>query len=96
MDAWFRAIEHATTAEEIVAQARDFCSLMHPRDLAALPEDVRTIRIDSRDDIARLRERLEACGASARAKAFDAQQVSDLLTYIDRATARLGEFSGPH
>lgn len=96
MDAWFRAIERATTADEIVSQARDFCALLHPRDLAALPEDVRQIRIDSENDLTRLRDRLEACGATARAKAFDAQKVSDLLAYIARANARIGEFSGPH
>lgn len=93
MHAWFRAIDRATTEDELVAQARDFCSLLHPRDLAALPEDVRRIRIEHRDDIPRLRERLEACGAVARARAFDAEKVGDLLAYMDRASEKLGEIS---
>jgi hypothetical protein len=96
MNAWFRAIERAMTEEEVVAQARDFCSLLHPRDLAGLPEDVRTIRIDGRDDIPKLRERLEACGALARAHAFDAEKVGDLLAYLSRASARLGEIAHRH
>ena len=84
MKTWLRAIEHATTEEEVVALARDFCSLLHPRDLAGLPEDVRTIRIEGRDDIPKLRERLEACGAVARARAFDAEKVGDLLACLAR------------
>lgn len=96
MNTWLRAIERATTEEEVVAQARDFCSLLHPRDLAGLPEDVRSIRIDGGDDIPRLRARLEACGASARARAFDADRVVDLLAYLARASERLGELSTRH
>jgi hypothetical protein len=92
MNAWFRAIERATTEAEIVAQARDYFALLHPRDLAALPEDVRQIRVDDAGDIPKLRERLEACGAVARARAFDAEKVADLLAYVSRATAKLGEF----
>jgi hypothetical protein len=92
MNAWFRAIERATTEAEVVAQARDFCSLLHPRDLASLPEDVRQIRIEAPGDIVRLRERLEACGSVARARAFDAEKVGELLAYVSRANAKLGEF----
>ena len=91
MNTWFRAIERATTEDEVVAQARDFCSLLHPRDLAGLPDDVKSIRIAGRDDIPRLRERLEACGEVARERAFDAEKVGDLLAYLSRATARLEE-----
>ena len=91
MNSWFRAIDSASTEDEIVAQAQDFCALIHPRDLAALPEDARRIRIESREDIPRLHERLEACGAAARSRAFDAQKVGDLLAYLSKANARLGE-----
>jgi hypothetical protein len=92
MNSWFRAIERATTEAEVVAQARDYFSLLHPRDLAALPEDVRQVRVDDAADIPRLRERLEACGAVATARAFDAEKVADLLAYVSRASAKLGEF----
>jgi hypothetical protein len=95
MNAWLRAIERATSADEIVSQARDFCSLISPRDLAAFPEDVRQIRIDHHDDIQRLRERLEACAGAAKERAFDAERVGDLLAYMSRASARLGEVP-PH
>jgi len=96
MNTWFRAIERATTEDEIVAQARDFCSLLHPRDLAGLPEDIKTIRIEGRDDIPRLRARLEACGALARERAFDSRKIGDLLDYLARASERLGEIGEPH
>jgi hypothetical protein len=91
MNSWLKAIEGATTEDEVVAQARDFCSLLHPRDLAVLPEDIRQIRIENPGDIPRLHERLQACGAVARARAFDAQKVGDLQAYMSRATAKLGE-----
>jgi hypothetical protein len=93
MNAWLRALERANTKDELVAQARDFCALLHPRDLAALPEDVRAIRIEGPDDIARLRTRLAACGAVARERAFDAAKLGDLVAYIDQAGARLREIS---
>jgi hypothetical protein len=95
MKSWLRAIDRATSADEIVAQARDFCCLLSPRDLAALPEDVRQIRIENHDDIQRLRERLEACAPAAEAVAFDAERVGDLIAYMSRASARLGEIPPP-
>jgi len=93
MNAWLRALDRANTKDELVAQAQDFCALLHPRDLAALPEDVRRIRIEQADDIARLRSRLSACAPMARERAFDAAKVSDLLDYIERADVRLGEIA---
>lgn len=91
MNSWFRAIDRATSADEVVAQARDFCSLLSPRDLAALPEDVRQIRIDHHGDIQRLRARLEDCAAAAKERAFDSDRVGDLVAYMSRASARLDE-----
>ena len=96
MNAWLRAIDRAASPDEIVSQTRDFCALQHPRELASLPEDIRQIRIESGDDIQRLRERLEACGAAVRLKAFDVQRIGDFLAYIEHADARLGELSRRH
>src|SRR3954469_19363495 len=93
MNSWFRALDRANTKDELVAQARDFCALLHPRDLAALPEDVRAIRIENPDDIPRLRSRLAACGAVARERAFDSDKVGDLLSYIEHAGNRLDALS---
>jgi len=95
MNSWLRALDRANTKDELVAQARDFCALLHPRDLAELPEDVRAIHIDKPDDINRLHSRLAACGAVARERAFDSQKVGDLLSYIEHADARLGQISHP-
>lgn len=95
MNSWLRAIDRANTKDELVAQARDFCALLHPRDLAALPEDVRAIHIDKPDDIPRLRSRLAACGASARERAFDSERIGDLLSYMEHAGERLEQISRP-
>jgi len=45
MNSWLRDIDRATTEAEIVAHTRDYFSLVHPRDLAVLPEEMRTIPI---------------------------------------------------
>ena len=58
MESWFKDIERATSRAEIVANARDYCALLHPRDLAPLPAECREIRIEDAIDIAHLRERL--------------------------------------
>ena len=93
MNTWLRALDRANTKDELVSQARDFCALLHPRDLAALPEDVRSIHIEKPDDIPRLRSRLAACGAVARERAFDSEKVGDLVSYIEHAGARLDQIT---
>ena len=94
MKSWLTEIERATTQEELVANARDFCSLVHPRDLEPLPQELREIRIEAAEDIARLQEKLEACAAHSRAR--DAQKLGDLYAFISKAAQRLGEIAPPH
>ena len=93
MKAWLSEIEHATTEAEIVANTRDYCSLVHPRDLQTLPQELRAIRIDAPQDIALLQARLAACGAQVRAR--DTQKLGDLCTLISKAAQRLGEIAPP-
>lgn len=96
MNAWFREIDRATTEAEIVAHTRDFFSLVHPRDLAFLPEGERSIHIDRDVDIPLLRERLARQSASAPASACDEGRVREILSYLSRASDRLGEIRAPH
>jgi hypothetical protein len=91
MNAWLKEIDHATTEAEIVASARDYCALMHPRDLEPLPKEFREIRIENDADIPRLRERLAQGYAGVRAHASEVEKLRDLLNYLSRATERLGE-----
>jgi len=91
MNSWLRAIDSATTEAEIVAQTRDFLALVHPRDLQPLPEECRDLRIESNDDIRRVKERLARGCDSLRTHPDEAGRVQALLSYVARASDRLGE-----
>ena len=91
MNAWFKEIERATTEAELVSNARDYCALMHPRDLAPLPKECREIRIESDSDIPRLREQLAQGYAGIRSHASEIEKLRDLVSYLAKVNERLGE-----
>ena len=92
MNSWHRDIDRATTEAEILAHTQDYLSLVHPRDLAALPEDLRTIRIERETDITVWRERLAKGCASLHAHDSDMARVQEMVSYLSKAADRLGEF----
>ena len=75
MNSWLRDIDRATTQAEILAHTQDYLSLVHPRDLAVLPEDLRTIRIERDSDIPVWRERLARGCASVHAHEAEVARV---------------------
>lgn len=92
MNAWLRAIDTAATEAEILTHTRDFLSLVHPRDLALLPEECRDLRIETDGDIGRVRDRLSRGCKVLRANADDdGTRVREMLSYLSRASERLGE-----
>jgi len=91
MNTWFKEIDRATTEAELVSNARDYCALMHPRDLAPLPSEFRTIRIDNDADIPRLRERLAQGYEGLRNADSDVEKLRDLVSYLSRVSDRLSE-----
>lgn len=96
MNAWFKDIDRATTEAEVLANARDFCSLLRPRDLAPLPAELREIRIEKDTDIPRLRERLVQGYAAVSAHASEVEKLRELLSYLSRAAERVGELRQTH
>jgi hypothetical protein len=88
VDSWLRDIESARSAAEVLRHARDFCSLMHPRDLEGLP-GARELSIDSDADISAARERLSRSFAAVREG--EAQRARDLLRLLTHAADRLAE-----
>ncbi len=96
MDAWLQEIERAMTEGEVVAAARDYCSLLHPRELLALPKDCREIHIDTEADIPRVRRKLSAGFAAVDDPDADVERVRVLVDYMSRAEKRLGELRGMH
>jgi hypothetical protein len=88
MQSWIREIERARTEAEVVATARDYVSLWSPAELREFPEDCRVIRIETHADIPRLRDRL--LHGFARTHEHP-PRVQDLVSFVSRASDRLGE-----
>ena len=91
MNSWLRDIDRATTEAEILAHTQDYLSLVHPRDLAVLPEDMRTIRVERETDIPVLRARLAKGCASVQAHESEVARVQEMVSYLSKAEDRLGQ-----
>lgn len=96
MNAWLKEIERAKTEAEVVAATRDYCALVHPRELAPLPEELREIRIDAGADIPRLRARLSAGCDQVRDPDAETGKLRELVDYLGKASERLGELGQAH
>jgi len=91
MNSWLRDIDRATTGDQIVAHTRDYLSLVHPRDLAALPEEMRTIRIERETDIRLWKEKLARGCAALQPEDREGERAREMLSYLSKAAERLGE-----
>jgi hypothetical protein len=96
MKAWLNDIDHARTRAEVVACARDYVSLLHPRELDPLPQEYRELRIEGEADIPRLREKLTDGYARVRDAEEPTESIRDLVEYFSRASRRLGELESSH
>jgi uncharacterized membrane protein YccC len=93
MNAWLQALELATNGEEILEDARDYCCLVSPRDLAILPEDCRRIRLDEAGDIPACARKLSASVGALHERSAEALRLHELVRFLSRAEQRLGELS---
>lgn len=93
MDSWLKDIARATSRAEIVANARDYCALVNPRDLAPLPAECREIRIDDHKDIVRLREKIAHGVERTVIHPSEIGKVRDLLSFLDHAAQRLDQLN---
>jgi hypothetical protein len=96
MRSWLDDIDRATSEAQVVASARDFCALLHPRDLEALPAECRAIRIDSDADIPTVSARLAREFATLRGRGGEVDKLRDIVTYLSHASERLGELRREH
>jgi hypothetical protein len=89
---WFRQIDSASSAGEIVAIARDYLATWTPRELAKLPRDCRPGRVKSAGDI----EQLHACLVEEyrqnRLAGEELSALQRLTSFIVRASVRLAQF----
>ena len=91
MKSWLDDIDHATSEAQVLAAARDYCSLIHPRDLDALPSDCRAFRIESDEDLPAVSARLSLEFCALRGRSREDERLRDLVSYLSRASQRLGE-----
>ncbi|HZZ94693.1 MAG TPA: hypothetical protein VFE23_19185 [Usitatibacter sp.] len=96
MNTWFKDIDRAQTRDELVSHARDYLALLHPRELDALPQEYRELRLDGEADIPRLREKLSDGYARVRDAEAETDKIRDLVEYFSRASRRLGELGNSH
>jgi hypothetical protein len=89
--AWLDEIDRAASGVEVLAGARDYCALLHPRELELLPEECRHIRLEAPGDIPRVRRRLSAGVEALDAPGDEVRALRDLLRFLSRAEERLGE-----
>ena len=90
MNAWIAALGRATTEAEVVATARDYCSLFSPRELEVFPEDCRVICIEGSADIPRYRDKLARYIEMVGDRLSDPAKVVELVRCLEVADARLG------
>ena len=91
MESWLRDIEGARNEAEVVRHTRDYCSLLHPRDLAPLPGACRELSIENGADVAAAHDRLARGYAEARAHDSEVHHLRSLIAVLARASERLAE-----
>lgn len=91
---WFRQIDSATSAREVVAVARDYLATWTPKELAKLPCECRPGRVKSPGDI----EQLHACLVEEyrqnRLAGEELSALQRLTSFIVRASVRIAQFDG--
>lgn len=89
---WFRQIDEAGSAGEVVAIARDYLATWTPKDLAKLPRECRPGRVKSAGDI----EQLHACLVEEyrqnRLAGEELSALQRLTSFVVRASIRLAQF----
>lgn len=89
---WFRQIDEASSAREVVAIARDYLATWTPKDLAKLPRECRPGRVKSPGDL----EQLHACLVEEyrqnRLAGEELSALQRLTSFVVRASVRLAQF----
>ncbi|HEX4781712.1 MAG TPA: hypothetical protein VH301_13205 [Usitatibacter sp.] len=89
MDCWHDEIDNAVSEAELMKGASDFLRLWTPRELAPSSLGLRALRIESSDDIERVKSRLS--DAPAQAATRSDFHMRELAGYFSHAATRLAE-----
>ncbi|HET7732091.1 MAG TPA: hypothetical protein VFK48_18860, partial [Usitatibacter sp.] len=89
---WFRQIDDASSAREVVAIARDYLATWTPNDLAKLPRECRPGRVKSPGDIEQLHGCLVEEYRQNRLAGEELSALQRLTSFVVRASIRLAQF----
>lgn len=89
---WFRQIDEAGSAREVVAIARDYLATWTPKDLAKLPRECRPGRVKSAGDIEQLHATLVEEYRQNRLQGEELSALQRLTSFVVRASLRLAQF----
>ena len=96
MDCWTHELEKAATAEDVLHSAKDYLCLYAPRELDSVELGLAEMRIDSVEDIDRVKRSLMTPLAHVQADSRQGAHLRELATYFWRASTRLQELRAPH
>ncbi len=91
MDCWHHEIDKAKTEAEIVRSACDYLTLWAPRELDPVHIGLAEMRIETPDDIERVKRWLGDDAIAARTGNTNKAHMKELAKYFSHAACRIGE-----
>jgi hypothetical protein len=91
MDCWHDEIENATSEAEVVKSAADYLALWAPREIPPIILGLKSLRIESSEDIVRVKENLADSPAKSRSLPPEMSHLRELADYFGHAASRIGE-----
>jgi hypothetical protein len=91
MDCWHHEIDNATTEDEVVRSASDYLSLWAPRELHPTALGLIEMRVESCEDIERVKRWLSDSQASTFSTTPHAAHLRELAGYFWHAASRIAE-----
>ena len=94
MLSWFRLIDNAKTAAEVIAITRDYLATWSPDDIAQLPRQCRPSRMKSVDDLDSLHASLVEEYRTTRLEGDALASIQKLTSLVVRASVRVAQLEG--
>ena len=91
MDCWTHELEKASTPEEVMHSANDYLCLWAPRELDSVDLGLAEMRLESVEDIDRVKRSLTSPFASLQCSPRQGAHLRELATYFWRASTRIQE-----
>ena len=91
MDCWTHELDKASTPEEVLHSANDYLCLWAPRELDSVELGLAELRIESVEDVHRVKRSLLTPFAAVQADTRQGAHLRELASYFWRASSRLQE-----